>query len=124
MEGGEILEPVNIGLENHYVVILTPDIHVSTAEAYEGIVPAIPENELRLLIGKPVTEWKNTVLNDFEKSIFQKHPGLLQLKSMLYDQGALYACMSGSGSSIVGIFKNEIDARLLFKDSFGWSGWL
>jgi 4-diphosphocytidyl-2-C-methyl-D-erythritol kinase len=121
---GELLEPVCVNLRNFFVVILTPKVHVSTAEAYSGIVPHDSSSDLRSLVEKPFSDWKDTIINDFELSIFRKYPELKSLKDSLYSLGAVYASMSGSGSSIIGIFQKEIDAKDLFRDSFGWSGWL
>ncbi len=121
---GELLELANINLKGYYIVVLVPAVHVSTAEAYNGVTPHIPDSELHELIGMRIAEWRDRLVNDFEMSIFQKYPMLQQLKEKLYSNGAVYASMSGSGSSVFGIFEKEIESKNLFRDSFGWSGWL
>ena len=108
MEGrGEGLSRVNVSLNTYYLVLLFPEIHISTAEAYAAVSPAMPDLHLRQLIEGPLDHWKNQVLNDFEKSAFKRYPLLETLKLTLYKAGALYASMSGSGSSLYGIFKTQ-----------------
>ena len=121
---GEVLEPVNLNLKGYYLVLLTPEIHLSTASAYAGVTPAIPPTGLRALIDEPIARWRDTVKNDFEASIFQRHPAIQALKEKLYLLGALFASMSGSGSSVFGIFEKEIKTEECFSDVSGWSGWL
>ena len=106
---GEILTPVDLSLQNYFIVIVKPNIFVSTAEAYAGVTPAKPEVSLRDAIKRPVSEWKNLIVNDFEKSVFAKHPQLQQLKDKMYELGAEYASMSGSGSAIYGIFSKSVE---------------
>ncbi len=106
---GEILTPVDLSLQNYFIVIVKPNIFVSTAEAYAGVTPAKPEVSLRDAIKRPVSEWKNLIVNDFEKSVFAKHPQLQQLKNKMYELGAEYASMSGSGSAIYGIFSKSVE---------------
>lgn len=106
MEGkGDQLSPMNISLRNFYLVLLFPEINISTAEAYKAVNPAIPEKHLGELINSPVNRWKDVLINDFEKNIFRKYPVLKDLKSALYSAGATYSSMSGSGSSLYGIFE-------------------
>jgi 4-diphosphocytidyl-2-C-methyl-D-erythritol kinase len=104
--------------------LITPDIHVSTAAAYAGIVPQAPAADLSQILEQPVTSWRSALKNDFEPSVFKKFPLLQSIKEKLYSLGALYASMSGSGSSVYGIFDNEIDYGKHFKEVSGWSGWL
>ena len=121
---GEILTPAEVDLKGFYLVILNPDIHISTADAYAGVTPAIPQREIQQLIYQPLTSWKSTLTNDFEPSIFKKYPGIQAMKEHLYSNGAIYASMSGSGASVFGIFQKEIGTENLFKDVQRWSGWL
>ncbi|MGV8878337.1 MAG: 4-(cytidine 5'-diphospho)-2-C-methyl-D-erythritol kinase [Sphingobacteriaceae bacterium] len=114
-EKGDCLEPVSLDLSGYAIVLLMPDIFVSTEEAYRSITPAVPEQSLKEAIGLPVEEWKQTIVNDFENSVFKVHPALRILKDTLYNRGALYASMSGSGSSIYGIFKTKPDLSDLEK---------
>lgn len=108
MEGrGELLAPSSVSLKNLYLVLLFPEIHISTPEAYAGIRPQLPELHLNEVLAAPIREWKDTVINDFEAGIFEKYPLLSDLKAELYKEGAIYASMSGSGSSLYGIFKQK-----------------
>lgn len=102
---GDILTPYDISFEGYYVDVITPEIEVSTAEAYAGIVPAAPAVSLRDALARPVGDWKDVLKNDFENTIFKKYPDIAQIKKDLYDEGAVYAAMSGSGSAVFGIFK-------------------
>lgn len=104
---GDILHPINFSLEGHYLLIVKPEIHISTAEAFSKITPKKPDFDLRFLPYLPISEWKDNVKNDFEGPIFSKHPLLSALKQQLYEAGAVYASMSGSGSAIYGIFDNH-----------------
>lgn len=101
---GEILTDYDISLDGFDIRVLPQDVFVSTKEAYAGITPRMPEIPLKEALAHPMTEWKNLLFNDFEESIFAKHPLLAQVKQQLYADGAVYAAMSGSGSSIFGIF--------------------
>jgi 4-diphosphocytidyl-2-C-methyl-D-erythritol kinase len=112
---GNILEPVALSLNGYFLVLIKPDIHISTPEAYSLISPQKPEFSIKEWINKPVNEWKNGIVNDFEKSIFVKYPAIAVIKEQLYSKGALYASMSGSGSSVFGIFDKKIDFTGDFK---------
>ena len=102
---GEILEPFDIDLSGYRVEVTVPaDIAVSTAEAYRGIVPGEPNLPLREALERPVIEWKHLLVNDFEKTVFTKYPRLAAIKQSLYDHGAVYAAMSGSGSALFAIY--------------------
>lgn len=106
MEGkGELLSQVKVSLDTLYLVLLFPEIHISTTEAYGAVSPSTPEMDLRQLIEAPVNRWKDLIVNDFEKNVFLKHPLLKELKRSLYSAGAKFASMSGSGSSLYGIFE-------------------
>ena len=98
---GEILEPFDIDLSGYRLDVIVPEgISVSTADAYRGIVPKVPDLPLREVLAHPVTEWKGLLVNDFDTSVFEKHPRLAEIKQSLYDDGATYAAMSGSGSAL------------------------
>lgn len=121
---GEILSEFTPVLKNKYVVIVKPEVHVSTAEAYAAVVPkpstvAIPE-----VLNLDSSQWRNALINDFEISVLKKYPEIGALKSKFYSLGAEYSCMSGSGSSVFGIFNGKIDLREKFKDSSYWAGYL
>lgn len=103
---GEILTPFDIDLSSFEIRVEIPEgVSVSTREAYGGILPQIPELPLRDALRLPVEQWKDTVRNDFETTVFRSHPEIAELKQSFYDAGAVYAAMSGSGSSVFGIFR-------------------
>lgn len=104
---GDIFTPVDVSLKGYYLVLVKPDIHVSTGEAYAGVTPKQPLFRLTEMIRLPLEEWKNHVVNDFEEGIFACYPAIGIIKQSLYDQGAIYAGMSGSGSSVFGIFEQH-----------------
>lgn len=123
MEGrGEILSKVNVSLKRFYLVILFPEIHISTAEAYGAVIPSHMDRHLRQEIETPMNQWKDRIVNDFEKSAFVKYPLLLSLKKDLYEAGASYASMSGSGSSLYGIFESPPDLPEEIQRYVIWSG--
>ncbi len=123
---GDVLNPVEIDLKGKWLQIVKPDISVSTKEAFAGITPKRPDFDLRFLTYLPLEEWRGKVVNDFEESIFPNHPELARIKEKLYDAGAVYASMSGSGSAIYGIFSDEEAARRSSDnfDSTTCDGWL
>lgn len=106
---GDRLEPFEINLNGRYLTVYKPDVHISTAEAYKGITPRKPVENVRAILLRPITEWRDALTNDFEESIFKNHPQVKAVKDMMYDKGALYASMSGSGSAVYGIFDNEVN---------------
>jgi 4-diphosphocytidyl-2-C-methyl-D-erythritol kinase len=118
---GEILNEIDLNLKGYYLVIIHPEVHVNTAHAYSRIKPAKPEFSIKELIKQPLNEWKQLIKNDFEKSVFQEHPELKDIKEKLYDLGALYASMSGSGSAIYGIFDHRPDLQHHFDKYFVWT---
>jgi len=105
---GEKMEPVAIDLSGYGLQIICPDIHVSTAAAFSNIQPKPAAYDLRQLYTLPIADWKNMVLNDFEQTVFAIHPELAKIKQQLYDAGALYASMTGTGSAIYGIFEKGV----------------
>ena len=122
---GEILEPADNetgNLNGYYITIVKPNIAVSTAEAYAGITPRKPEKSCRDIVRQPIDTWREELSNDFENVVFAKPPELLDIKQRLYDNGALYAQMSGSGSAIYGIFKTKLaGADKIFTDTFTYT---
>ena len=103
---GEILEPFDIDLSGYRVEVTVPeDIAVSTADAYRGIIPQEREVSLREILTRPVEEWKSLLVNDFEATVFAKYPRLAEIKQSLYDAGAVYAAMSGSGSALFALYR-------------------
>lgn len=116
--GNEFTE-INLSLKGYYLVIIKPTTHVSTKEAYENVKPQKKSTSLIDSIRLPINEWKNVIVNDFENSIFPKYPKIDEIKKTFYDKGAVYASMSGSGSSVFGIF-NEVkpDLKKSYPDCF------
>jgi len=110
---GDQLTPVNIDLNNYQIMIVKPEVHISTAEAYRGCNPGIWETPLSEIINLPIEQWKDGMKNDFESQVFALHNELFDLKQRFYDSGAIYSAMSGSGSSLFGIYKKGT-----IKDSF------
>lgn len=104
---GNLFSPVTLSLKGYRLVLVKPDIFVSTREAFALIHPRQPEYSLKETIRRPVDEWKDYMVNDFEESVFPQHPAIREIKEELYRQGAIYAAMSGSGSSVFGIFEPE-----------------
>ena len=103
---GEILEPFDINLSGYRIEVTVPeDIAVSTADAYRGIVPQERERPLRDILALPVGQWKGRLVNDFETTVFAKYPRLAEIKQSLYDRGAVYAAMSGSGSALFAFYR-------------------
>ncbi len=109
---GEFLDPISLHLNDKKIVIINPGIHISTAWAFNNIVPQQISTSLKDIIQLPIKDWKGNVVNDFEKPVFEKYPEIYKIKTYLYNQGALYSAMSGSGSTVYGIFENEIPLDL------------
>lgn len=106
------MEPVDIPqIAGKWVLIVKPDLHISTAEAYRGATPRIPEHTLRDLLARPIEMWSELLHNDFEDSLSPKYPVIPRLKAVMYDAGAIYSSLSGSGSAVYGIFGDEESAR-------------
>jgi 4-diphosphocytidyl-2-C-methyl-D-erythritol kinase len=103
---GEKMIGIDLDLSNYEIKFIFPELHISTAEAYDDITPKIPETNLLDLINQPIENWKEKVKNDFEVSAFTKHPQLQKMKNQLYADGAIYASMSGSGSVLYGVFNS------------------
>lgn len=108
-----------VELKDFHIVLVKPAIFVSTREAYAGVTPRKPLADLRESLARPVETWRATVRNDFEDSVFPAHPTIAALKQTLYDLGAVYASMSGSGSCLFGLFRRPVEGlREIFPDCF------
>ncbi|GAB4229789.1 MAG: 4-(cytidine 5'-diphospho)-2-C-methyl-D-erythritol kinase [Ekhidna sp.] len=105
---GENLQPIDLNLSGYYLAIHNPGIHVSTKEAYAGVVPKQPKMQVSQIVNTPVENWEGSLVNDFETSIFPNHPEINRLKNEMYESGAIYASMTGSGSTVFGIFESEL----------------
>jgi len=106
---GEVLQKFSFNLKGKKIVLVNPAIHINTQDAYSGIIPKQPKYALAESILKPIAEWQYLIKNDFEDSVFLKEPAIEKIKNELYKKGALYASMSGSGSTVYGIFDNVPD---------------
>ncbi|MFR9602471.1 MAG: 4-(cytidine 5'-diphospho)-2-C-methyl-D-erythritol kinase [Rikenellaceae bacterium] len=104
---GEIMQHIELDLSGYTILLIKPDINVSTGQAYGGVRPEEPQTPLDKLISRPIEEWQGGIKNDFEPHIFEMYPTLAQIKQQLLDLGAVYAAMSGSGSTIYGIFASQ-----------------
>ncbi len=113
---GEILEPFNCDLSNYQIVLIHPGIHISTAVAFSMITPHAKQKSIASIVSQPIETWKSALINDFEAPIINAHSIIGTLKNKLYDSGAIYASMSGSGSSLFGIFPKQMT---LSKTLFG-----
>ena len=118
---GDQLEPVSLSLAGYYLLLVKPPVFVSTADAYSSVMPQEAQHHLPDLLQAPVSEWRYTVFNDFETPVFKKFPETGRIKEKLYRESALYAAMSGSGSTVYGIFDQKPDeVAKLFPDCFVW----
>ncbi len=118
---GDQLESIDFSLKGYHAVVVYPGIHVSTADAFANIVPGKPAFSLEEYIpSHPIAEWKDVVKNDFEASVFPKFPAIAEVKQKLYNAGAIFAGMSGSGSAVYGIFAEK--KKLDFPGMLMWEG--
>lgn len=117
---GNQLEPIDLDLSGMYLLVVKPDVFISTKEAYSMITPKTPTLSLKDIVNRPLNEWKELMKNDFEDSIFKKYPQICKIKQQLYELGATYASMSGSGSSLYGIFNKKPNFQKLFSNNFTW----
>jgi 4-diphosphocytidyl-2-C-methyl-D-erythritol kinase len=122
---GEILEPLDLSLSAYQIILINPGIHINTGWAFSQLsMPVLSDKtsqnktSLKEIIFQPIKTWKEIMVNDFEKPVFKKYPSLSDIKEKLYTQGALYAAMSGSGSSIFGLFEKTMIADLDFPEHF------
>lgn len=111
---GEQLQPITLNLSPYKLVLVNPGIHINTGWAFSQLKPQAPAQSLSTIIQQPVTGWKANLTNDFEAPIFQKYPEVAQIKESLYEHGAVYASMSGSGSTVFGLFSKETQPQLSF----------
>jgi len=105
---GDILTPIDIDLNDYMIDIIKPEVFVSTAEAYAGVKPKQPtENLKHLITNTPIEKWREVLHNDFEDTVLLRHPEIATVKQDMYTRGAIYSAMSGSGSAVFGIFKKS-----------------
>ena len=119
---GNELKPVILSLSEYHIILIKPPVFVSTADAYSSVTPKKEQRHLLEALQAPVSKWRYMIFNDFEEPVFSKHPEIKQIKEKLYDEGAIYAAMSGSGSCVYGIFnENPNHIANLFPDCFVWT---
>ena len=123
---GEKLQSLDLSLAGTFIVLVKPPFGVGTREAYAGIKPSIPQCLLSEAIKMPIQSWQGNITNDFETSVFPLFPKIAEIKAKLLDMGAFYAAMSGSGSSVFGLFKDEPELSLsdFPTDYFIWEEWI
>lgn len=114
---GELLEPLTVNISNYSLLMVHPEIRIDTAWAFSKIRPSLPKYNLKQSISKPVQEWIHTISNDFEIPVFEAHPQLLVIKNQLYNAGAIYASLTGSGSTIYGIFEKSAVPDISFENA-------
>lgn len=115
---GTVFSPVTLSLRGYWLAVVKPDVFVSTKEAFSKVTPRKPRRSVREIVSLPISEWRESLVNDFEESVFSIHPAIGDVKQRLYDLGALYASMSGSGASVYGIFADEVRLDTVFDGCF------
>jgi 4-diphosphocytidyl-2-C-methyl-D-erythritol kinase len=121
---GEVLNNLPISLKGQFLFLLNPGIHVSTAEAFRGIRPQRQGSSLQQMVLGERTHWKESLVNDFEVSIFQHYPALAKAKAAMYAAGAWYASLSGSGATVFGLFDRKVKVVHPFPKATEWSSFL
>jgi len=121
--GGDIA-PMELSLKGYYLMVVKPSVSVSTVQAYRMITPQKPVLQLSEVITRPVASWKKYLFNDFESPVMAQYPAIRKVKDRLYEMGAVYAAMSGSGSAVYGLFLHEVEADNDFAGCQMWKGWL
>ena len=115
---GEILEMIDLDLSNYKLLVVNPGIHINTAWAFSNIKPLTPKISVKEIIQQPIGRWKDELKNDFEEPAFEKHPEIKKIKEEMYNAGAIYSSMSGSGSSVFGIFEKKKELNLSYPESY------
>ena len=124
LERGDVFEPITLSLSGTACVVVYPGLHISTAQAFAGIVPQAPKMPLREALAQPMSTWRDTVSNDFETSLAPVYPVLAAIKEQLYAAGAAYASLSGSGSAVYGLFAGEAPVLAWPSEYLVWRGQL
>ena len=125
MEKGDVFEEIELKLTGTGCVVVYPNLHISTAEAYARITPQPPKYPVREALAQPMSTWRATVSNDFETALTPSHPVLAAIKQQLYDAGATYASLSGSGSAVYGLWESSEPAAMAWPAEYTvWQGML
>ena len=115
---GEILQTIQLNLSGYDIVLINPGIHINTGWAFTQLQPSVPEKSISKIILQPIESWKKVLTNDFEEPVFKAHPEIKIIKEKLYEHGALYSAMSGSGSTVFGIFKKAETQNFHFPTNY------
>jgi 4-diphosphocytidyl-2-C-methyl-D-erythritol kinase len=115
---GEVLEEINMDLSSYKIMIVNPGIHINTGLAFRSIKPSVPKRSVKEIIAGPMEKWKDELKNDFEIFAFKKYPEIVNIKDQLYVAGAVYASLSGSGSTVYGFFPKQKKLQLTFPSQY------
>jgi 4-diphosphocytidyl-2-C-methyl-D-erythritol kinase len=115
---GEIMDPITVDLSSYKFVLINPGTHISTKEAFAKLTPNAPEQSIKNIVNQPVKNWKDVLYNDFEETIFVLHPQIKSIKKQLYNLGATYASMTGTGSTVFGLFEKNIVVKPDFPPNY------
>jgi 4-diphosphocytidyl-2-C-methyl-D-erythritol kinase len=121
---GEILSSLPLSLSTYAIYLINPGIHISTPAAFKACAPSLAGEAVASTLQRPISTWKTFLKNQFEEGIFAQYPILASIKEELYNQGAIYASMSGSGSTMYGIFPTSAPQPSPFFDQFPWTKWV
>ena len=121
---GEILTPAAVSITGYHLVLVKPNVHVSTKDAYAGLSPKKPTYAIKEVLNCPVADWQKMLVNDFEPTVFTKFPEIEKTKKRLMDLGALYACMSGSGATVFALFEKPASLKSEFSGCDYWEALL
>jgi 4-diphosphocytidyl-2-C-methyl-D-erythritol kinase len=117
---GDEMEPCKVSLSGMYLVLIKPPVHISTMQAYSEVKPEKPTHSVEEIVLQPISSWKNKLHNQFENSVFKHCPQVKEIKENLYEEGAVYASMSGSGSSVFGLFEHPVKLKKTYSNCFIW----
>lgn len=121
---GEVLEPIDIHLNEFKILLINPNIHISTAQAFAKIIPKKPIKPIQNIIKQPIETWQNELVNDFEQSAFSLHPSLKSIKDNLYSAGAVYVSMTGTGSTFFGLFSKQKQVDVTQFNQYHFCKWV
>lgn len=121
---GEVIEEIQLNLKGYKILLINPGIHISTATAFSKIIPYKPTRSVKVIVNNPIETWKDNLKNDFEFSAFSGYPEIKNIKEYLYSQGAVYASMTGTGSTVYGIFRNDFDEENIRTSIVYYKSWI
>lgn len=115
---GEIMQPINLNLSAYQLVLVNPQIHIGTGWAFSNITPKVPVTSIQTVIQQPVETWKEALVNDFQAPAIQQYPAIGEAIYQFYEQGAVYSAMTGSGSTVFGLFLKDVKPQLSFPENY------